>query len=383
MSAAGGAELLDLADTLAVRLDERATEAEQRRQLHDETLAECEPLWPLVVPTSLGGAGGSLGDLLEITRRLSYGCPASGWTISFLVMHSWLVAKLPGAADVLSPGRPYVLAPAPLSPSGTLVPTDGGFLVSGEWPWATGVAHAEMVLVHGLVDGPEFEARFALLRRADVEVDDVWHTAGMAATGSHTVRCDGVFVPEALTLSSDTMLRGQVPIAGDGLERMPTIAVLAMMAATPALGAAARAVDLYRAQLAERTLAYTLGDRAGEQPAAQIRLATAVADLAAIESRWRAATVALEVAAVEDRVDERLRAHSRLIAAATVRDSRRVVNDIAEGAGARPYFSDQPLQRIQRDVETLKGHVIFDWDRAAELAGRVELGAPLGPTDMA
>jgi alkylation response protein AidB-like acyl-CoA dehydrogenase len=156
-----------------------------------------------------------------------------------------------------------------------------------------------------------------------------------------------------------------------------------MMAATPALGAAARAVDLYRAQLAERTLAYTLGDRAGEQPAAQIRLATAVADLAAIESRWRAATVALETAAAEDRVDEQLRAHSRLIAAATVRDSRRVVNDIAEGAGARPYFSDQPLQRIQRDVETLKGHVIFDWDRAAELAGRVELGAPLGPTDMA
>ena len=53
------------------------------------------------------------------------------------------------------------------------------------------------------------------------------------------------------------------------------------------------------------------------------------------------------------------------------------------GAGASVYFESHPLQRLQRDVETLKGHVVFDWDRAAELAGRVLLGQPLQPTDMA
>ena len=39
-------------------------------------------------------------------------------------------------------------------------------------------------------------------------------------------------------------------------------------------------------------------------------------------------------------------------------------------------------QRLQRDVETLKGHVMFDWDRTAELAGRYALGFGLRPTDM-
>lgn len=55
---------------------------------------------------------------------------------------------------------------------------------------------------------------------------------------------------------------------------------------------------------------------------------------------------------------------------------------MCDGAGASVYFASHPLQRLQRDVETLKGHVIFDWDRTAELAGRYQLGLGLRPTDM-
>ena len=383
--AAPAERALALADDLAPRLDERARSAEAQRRLHDETIAECEPLWPLVVPTSVGGQGADLATLLEMTRRLARGCPASAWTISFLVMHSWLVAKLPAAssAGVLTPERPFALSPAPLAPTGTLRRVDGGYMVNGTWEWATGVSHAEWVLVHGLLEGPEFAARFALMGRHEVAVDDVWQTSGMAATGSHTVRADEVFVPEGLTLDSGVFLRGQVPIDGDGLAGMPTIGVLALMAATPALGAAERAVEIYRAQLAERTLAYTIGDRARDQPAAQIRLASAIADIDAVAARWERTTADMQAAAASGAVDDRLRVRVRLVGAATVRDSRRVINEICEGAGARPYFSDQPLQRIQRDVEVLKGHTIFDWDRAAALAGRIELGDPLGPTDMA
>ena len=72
----------------------------------------------------------------------------------------------------------------------------------------------------------------------------------------------------------------------------------------------------------------------------------------------------------------------RLTAAATVRAARSIVGTIAEGAGASVYFNSSPFQRIQRDLEVLKGHVIFDWDRTTELAGRVALDLPVKPTDM-
>ena len=53
----------------------------------------------------------------------------------------------------------------------------------------------------------------------------------------------------------------------------------------------------------------------------------------------------------------------------------------ADMAGHRPV--DEPAGQVDGDVEVLKGHVVFDWDRAAELEGRVALGNPLRPTDLA
>jgi 3-hydroxy-9,10-secoandrosta-1,3,5(10)-triene-9,17-dione monooxygenase len=87
-------------------------------------------------------------------------------------------------------------------------------------------------------------------------------------------------------------------------------------------------------------------------------------------------------AAAVGRPSDALRVDTRLAAAATVRAARHVVASVCEGAGASVYYADHPLQRLQRDVETLKGHVVFDWDRTAELAGRFALGLGLRPTDM-
>ncbi|MEZ5165962.1 MAG: hypothetical protein R2695_05525 [Acidimicrobiales bacterium] len=139
---------------------------------------------------------------------------------------------------------------------------DGDFRLRGRWDWATGVAHGEWVVVHALVAGPDFDARFALVPIADVTVDDVWYTAGMAATGSNSVVIDGAMVPADRTVGAADLLLGQIPVDGDGLAGLPTIAVLSLMASAPALGAAERAVELYRSQLAERVLTYTVGDRA-------------------------------------------------------------------------------------------------------------------------
>jgi hypothetical protein len=72
----------------------------------------------------------------------------------------------------------------------------------------------------------------------------------------------------------------------------------------------------------------------------------------------------------------------RLAAASTVRMARAAISTVCEGTGASVYAVGSPLQRLQRDVEVLEGHVIFDWDRTAELAGRLELGFEPRPTDL-
>jgi hypothetical protein len=72
----------------------------------------------------------------------------------------------------------------------------------------------------------------------------------------------------------------------------------------------------------------------------------------------------------------------RLAAAHTVRLAREAIATVCDGSGASVYFDASPLQRLQRDVEVLKGHVVFDWDRTAELVGRIELGFDPRPSDM-
>jgi hypothetical protein len=71
-----------------------------------------------------------------------------------------------------------------------------------------------------------------------------------------------------------------------------------------------------------------LGERQSEQPAARVPLVTALAEV-------RAASV--------------------------VKMSRSAISTVAEGSGASVYARTSPLQRFQRDVEVLKGHVVFDW----------------------
>lgn len=379
-------DVLDRSETLAIALAGRANEAEAIRRLPPATMTDLEDLdlLRMVVPSSLGGHGLGFSTLAHSTRLLGHGCTASAWTISFLVMHNFMLAKFPAAArsELFPAERPWALVPAPLAPTGTAVAVDGGYRVSGRWEWATGVHHSDWIMVHTIQMEPEIASRFVLVPTAEATIDDVWYTSGMCATGSDTVRLDDVFVPEHRAVRGiDLMLGGEV-LDGDGMSRLPVPQVLGLVASAPALGAAEVAVELYRARIAERVLAYSLGEKAIDQSAAHMRLGQVTSDLAAIRTRWDAAVDELESYAGAGDVPLDRRMALRLTASATVRGARAIINSIAEGAGASVYMSGSAFQRFQRDVEVLKGHVIFDWDRTTELAGRVALGLPLKPTDM-
>lgn len=398
-SLAGHDEILARCEKMVDGLVARAVDAESLRRLPDATVeaAVAADLFRMVVPVPLGGMGLGLDTLAQSTRILATGCPASAWTLSFLVMHNWLLARFgPDLHAEVFSQRPYALAPAPLNPTGTATPVAGGYQVRGRWEWATGIEHADWVILHALVDGSEaLTTRFLVLPRGDVDVDDVWHTSGMRATGSNTVMVRDVFVPAHRTIESERLMRPTGPPgASDAMAPYPVIPVLALVAAAPALGAAEAGVELFRRRLSERVLAYSLGGKQADQPAARVRLATALAEVRAARAVWADGLARLTAAAqttspspdattaetADLNVTDRMAA--RLAAASTVRLSRQAISTVCEGSGASIYATTSPLQRLQRDVEVLKGHVIFDWDRCAELAGRIELGIEPTPTDM-
>lgn len=379
------AELVERCRQLAPVLADQAELGEELRRIPDAVLERIvdADILRAVVPASLGGAAASLRALCDGTRELARGCPATAWTTSFLMLHAWMLSRFPVESHDELFAETVPTAAAPLAPTGRFAAADGGYRVSGRWEWATAVNNSEWCIVHGFDETVEFGTRFAVIPVSELTVEDCWFTSGMRATGSNVVVAEDVFVPARRTVNGDELRGTGAGVADDQLASLPLLSVLALVASAPAVGAAEAAVDSYRGRVAERVLAYSLGERAVDQPLVQARLAALTSELETMRAGWHGAIDELERVAAHAPPDDSLRVRTRLAAAAAVRTSRRIIGEVGEGAGASVYASSHPIQRLQRDVETLKGHVVFDWDRTTELAGRVMLGHPLRPTDMA
>ncbi|ORX07947.1 acyl-CoA dehydrogenase [Mycolicibacillus trivialis] len=378
-------------DAFITRLGERAAEAEQLRRLPADTISDYRSsgLPELLLPARYGGAQAEFPAILDPVRRMAHGCASSAWTLGFYTLHNWMLALFDERTqdEVFADGP--VLCPAPLAPTGRAVPDpagNGGYRLTGRWSWATGIMDADWVLVGALcgADDAIFPA-LVLVPAADISVADVWHTAGMRATGSNDVIADDVWVPGHRLVNVVDIYGGTTPGAAlhdAAAYRWPMVPALALVAAMPALGSAERVTDLFAERLSKRVMAYS-GAAQKDQPAAQIRLGSARVRLRALHGLLDDTVGSIQGAVTAgERVGRAARADARAAAAHIVHESRAVVADLLEAAGASVHFLDNPLQRAKRDVDIICGHVVFDYDVSRELAGALEVGVKISPISM-
>ena len=382
--------ITERADRLAARLAPRAQEAEELRRLPEATIDDylATDLARVLVPRRWGGAEAGAIDLLESARLLAHGgCTSSAWVLTFFALHNWMATLYPEEtqAELLGGDEPF-LAPAPLAPTGRAIPDGDGFVVSGRWSWASGVMHSNWVIV-GAIAGPD-DAPFpalVLMPRSAVTVEDVWHTSGMRGTGSNDVIATTVHVPARYALSVRDMYRGTTPggaLHDSAIYRWPLVPLLALAAAMPALGTAEYLLERFSERLSERVAVYSGGSHK-ERPAAQMRLGQATVRLDA--ARDLALSTAARIQAIVEggeHVGRGERARARLAAGHVVLESRRVIDHLVEASGGSAHFMTAPFQRAQRDVNTLAGHVIFDYDVSTEMVGALAVGLKLPPTAL-
>ena len=92
---------------------------------------------------------------------------------------------------------------------------------------------------------------------ADVAVEDVWHTAGMRATGSNAIVAEDVFVPAHRVVAIREFVSEDNPgvaLHDEPVVAYPLVPSLTVFAASVAVGSAERVVELYREQLVRRVL---------------------------------------------------------------------------------------------------------------------------------
>lgn len=154
-----------------------------------------EGLLSLKVPHELGGPEVDPHLYLELCDELSYINPSAGWCAFINSTSAALLgAFLPdaGAERVFPSGR-MPIASGALIPRGVATPVEGGWRVSGQWPFASGSAHSSWLLagfriVRNGTPGPEHMVMAAATE--DVQFVDNWQVMGLKGTGSPRLRTD-------------------------------------------------------------------------------------------------------------------------------------------------------------------------------------------------
>jgi alkylation response protein AidB-like acyl-CoA dehydrogenase len=378
-------ELIERIAALAPMVEAHARQAERERKPVDTVMKaiEATDAYRWFVPRRYGGFEFSLEGFMDVGMILGEACLSTAWVTTFCMEHNWLLGLYnQQAQDDIFGKQPYFIAPGTLAPRGRAVPVDGGYRVTGRWEWGTGVMHADWAMVGALTPSPtsdKLDLCMHLVPMSEVKIIDTWHVAGMVGTGSNDIEVTDVFVPAHRVQNINEMRMGLCPGAklhGTPTYSMPMMAVLGLTAASPAVGAARKAVQIYRTQLGER-LVYGTTTKQAERPLSQVRLGTLKERADDLEQKLK--RIARSTTAWGERREvcpDIERANLRVQIAAVVRESRDIVRDVVEMSGAHAHFLDNPLQRIQRDVHTLSCHTVFDLESAAEQYGRLLLGMP-------
>ncbi|TWS21564.1 flavin-dependent monooxygenase [Tsukamurella asaccharolytica] len=330
-------------------------------------------LFRAATPQRFGGEPLSPSAFMRLVERVSEVDPATGWVASFGSATSYFSALPVESQERVYADGPDVAFAAGMFPMQTAESVPGGYLVSGEWQFASGCKGADL-LGMGLAGGPETEGKplTALVSPDDVEIVENWDVAGMRATGSHIVRAERVFIPAEMTF-----VRGGTPTISEPLTRYPMLAYAAQVLAVVTLGAARGALQYAEKAGAAKT-SITGGGGKGARPTYQIGFARAEASLRSARAFFYEITDEVwDLAVRDEEITERHRTLLRLGATTAAHVGRRVIMDAFDLAGTGAIYVKHPMQRFLQDGIVPAQHAMLA-TATYEAAGAVLLGMPAG-----
>jgi alkylation response protein AidB-like acyl-CoA dehydrogenase len=370
--------ILQNARDMAPSIAARSEEIEALRRLPDDLVADLRKagFFRMARSRAKRGPQMSLPQQLQVMEVLAHADPSVGWCVKIGADSGLLAEFLPATASArLLPDPDMITAGQFTTAHGRLERVEGGYLLTGRFPFGSGVTHADVVMSGGAlfengepVTGPNGipEGRLAFCRADQLVIEDTWHTHGLRGSGSNHYRAEGVFIPEDQALRIEkAMFAGREPLYSSGFNWVTT------MAAVP-LGTARRAIDEVKALIATR--------KAGIPPRPMGEIAQVREAVARAETAWGAAHAFLHRAAEEFWAElvtasPKVETKGRL-ALANV-NSFRMAADVTRQSfdliGANVIFQGSVLERLARDALTLNQHMIIA-QPAVETYGAMMLG---------
>ncbi|MBT3990408.1 MAG: hypothetical protein HOG95_14070 [Rhodospirillaceae bacterium] len=372
-------EMIAKAKRLAPLMRDRAGEAEKLRRVPEETISDIlsSNLHRMCQPKRFGGAELPWDALVEVVFELGKGCGSQAWVADVFVEHACHLGHFPDEAqhDVWDE-NPDALISTCYAPMGTAEAVEGGWTLSGQWGFSSGVDHSSWSMLGAMVAddiGPS--QTFFLVPATDRKIIDTWHTLGLAGTGSNDILIEDVFVPAHRVLNSRDSANGTPPGAAMNtapLFKMPHIGFAQPTLAGVTTGIAAGAVQDFEEMLRTRKVR---GKPLADLNNMQLRLAEASAEVEA--ARLLCISTAADNMAIVNAgevLDVADLGRSRRNAAFAVKLAKSAAQHVFEATGAHGIYEGAPIQRAFRDVQAAASHIALGWDLSAMIYSKQVLG---------
>jgi indole-3-acetate monooxygenase len=373
-----------LVDRLSGELPEILDQMDRHNQLPGATADQFAEagLFRVFVPRELGGLEFDPLAVFDVVETLSRLDGSVGWCAMIGAQWGWFSAFLaPGAGEELY-GPPDAVGAGALKPGGRAVPVEGGYRVSGRWPFASGCTHATTLHGSCLVtrsddaNGTDPEVRVVAVPVEQAEILDTWHALGLAGTGSHDFVLDDAFVPAERTFTYPEL--GEASFDGP-LYRDRLVNYIFVAQAAQSLGTASGALDAFR-ELAPTKIRWGSRVPLSQAPAVQAHVAEAEALVDSARAWLRAVAEDLWATTVSgDAPTMEQRRRLRLAITHGIRASVRSGDLLYQAGGSSAVYDGQPLQRRFRDLHAAGAHVQAT-PRILEIVGEMFLGEGEAPS---
>jgi alkylation response protein AidB-like acyl-CoA dehydrogenase len=345
----------------------------------------------LVRPRELGGLQVDPLTYLRVVELLSEASGSIGWNLCNNNIAQLVSLGLPdeGIREIFGNGGNVAIAGTAVQGGGRAVPVDGGYRVTGRWPFGTGCQESGWMLgSFQILDGdrprpsPDGSSIYwrGVFHRSEAQiVEGSWDVAGLRATGSFDWTVDDVFLPERRT-----MVHAGVPLDNQwshwpGISfALPAQAWVGPHHSAVITGIARAGIDALIELASEKTPRGRTA-RLCENP--QVQDAVGRADTILNAGRaYRSATITEvwnTIAAGEETTLEQ-RARCRLAGAYAADSAREAMDLVFRQGGSTSYRRESRLAECWRDLHVV-GQAVTIMPEWYPMGGRIFMKMDPGP----
>ena len=336
-----------------------------------------------IQPKVWGGMELDFVAYFDVPEMLGRGDASTAWVVANLASHHRGLALWPKQTqeEIWGNSPDTLIASGIAFMQGAGRKVDGGIELSGKWGFSSGVDHSEWEQLACIVkdaDGKPIDWMMCQMPRPQFEVIDDWQTLGMRGTGSRTVTCKNVFVPEHRALSMHVADPAHeypgLRVHTNSMFKVPTASLGGHCIAGAMTGNAQAALDITTDMVKQRSTHYT-GATMRDFQAVQIRIATAGAKIDAVRVWLRNDCLeAHNVYRAGGTLDMETKLRYKRNCAMGIKLLTEAVDTLYEMSGAAGIYDSSAMQRIYRDQHAAAGHISFSTDAQLSPWGLIALG---------